>query len=248
LAEAAAAKGEEVEVVLDLDVGQHRTGIALGDAAADLYRWIAGTKGLKPGGLHAYDGHNHQSDVGARQQAVDGFIGAVCAFADRLQKENLPVPRIISGGTGSFPILAAVEDPRLELSPGTTVLHDIGYQTNFADLKFIPAAAVLTRIISCPGTNRLTCDVGYKALGSDPPLERRLRLHEIPDAKPVMHNEEHLVVETSRAAEFEPGDALLAFPWHVCPTVALHQQAYIVAGGKVIDCWPIEGRERVLSV
>ncbi len=248
LAAAAVAASQQIEVVLDLDVGQHRTGVPIGEQAAELYRWIGTTPGLALGGLHAYDGHNHQTDFAARQQAVHSFIREVTTFADRLESSGLKVPRIISGGTGSFPILAANDDPRLELSPGTTVLHDIGYRSTFPDLNFIPAAAVLTRVISCPGPNRLTCDVGYKALASDPPLARRLQIHEVPDAQIVMHNEEHLVFETSGAAEFQPGDPLLAFPWHICPTVALHQQAYVIEGGKLVDVWPIEGRDRMLSI
>src|SRR5438552_813592 len=46
-----------IEVLLDLDVGQHRTGIASGPKAVELYRRLASCKRIKPGGLHAYDGH-----------------------------------------------------------------------------------------------------------------------------------------------------------------------------------------------
>src|SRR6266404_2262980 len=65
LSDAAARSSTRLEVLLDLDVGQHRTGIAPDAHAFDLYRLIAALPALAPGGLHAYDGHIHDSDVAA---------------------------------------------------------------------------------------------------------------------------------------------------------------------------------------
>jgi len=62
LGAAATAAGVTIDVLIDLDVGMHRTGIAPGPAAVALYRRIATTPGLVPGGLHAYDGHLHDAD------------------------------------------------------------------------------------------------------------------------------------------------------------------------------------------
>ena len=72
------------------------------------------------------------------------------------------VPRILCGGTGSFPIFAELSDPAIELSPGTITFHDAGYREIFPDLKFTPAALLLTRVISRPTPNRITLDLGYK--------------------------------------------------------------------------------------
>jgi D-threonine aldolase len=64
----------------------------------------------------------------------------------------------------------------------------------------------------------------------------------------VMHSEEHLVLETERAGEFEVGAVLYGIPWHICPTVALHSHATVVRQGRAIDCWSIEARNRKLTV
>lgn len=240
--------GKTIDVLLDIDSGQHRTGLPAGPQAEELYRLIAGTPGLAPGGLHLYDGQNHQRDLAERTAAVTACWEPAARLRDALVAAGLPVPRIVAGGTGSFPIFAAMTDPALELSPGTVVFHDAGYGEIFPDLKFSPAALVLTRCISRPTEDRVTFDLGYKAIASDPPAGNRLRFPDLPDAKAVLQNEEHLVVETSRAAEFKPGDEMLAIPRHVCPTSALHKQAFVVRGGQVVGRWDVVARDRWLHI
>jgi D-serine deaminase-like pyridoxal phosphate-dependent protein len=248
LAETMKSAGQSVEVLLDVDCGQHRTGLPIGSAARELYRQIARTKGLVPGGLHLYDGHNHQKDLTERRAAVQAIWDPTAEFRDALVAEGLPVPRIVAGGTASFPIFAEIQDPALELSPGTIVFHDWGYSDMFPDLKFTPAAMLLTRVISRPTKERVTLDLGYKAVASDPPAGNRLIFPDLPDAKAVLQNEEHLVIETSQAERYQPGDELLAIPRHICPTSALHKQVYVVSGGKLVGTWAVASRDRMLTV
>src|SRR4051812_2220325 len=72
LGDALASAGKTVSVLVDIDCGQHRTGVPAGPAARKLYQQIAATKGLKAGGLHLYDGHNHQANLDERRAAVMG--------------------------------------------------------------------------------------------------------------------------------------------------------------------------------
>lgn len=248
LGEAFTAAGKSIRVLLDIDTGQHRTGVPLGDAARTLYERIASTRGVIAGGFHLYDGHNHQRDLGERRGAVMGAWKQAAGLRDELVAAGLPVPSLVAGGTGSFPIFAAIDDPTIELSPGTLVFHDWGYSETFPDLKFTPAALLLTRVVSRPTKERVTFDLGYKAVASDPPAGNRLMFPELPDAKAVLQNEEHLVIETSQAERFQPGDELLAIPRHVCPTCAMHQRAYVVSGGKVVGTWEVAARDRVLTI
>lgn len=240
--------GQSIEVLLDIDTGQHRTGVAADERAVQLYGLLADTEGLTPGGLHVYDGQNHQVDLGERTAAVNKVWSAAAGLRDALVAKGLPVPRIVAGGTGSFPIFARIDDPELELSPGTCVFHDAGYSRMFPDLGFTPAAVLLTRVISRPTSDRLTLDLGYKACASDPPAGDRLVFPQLPDARQVLQNEEHLVLETPQADQFEPGDELLAIPRHICPTSALHKQAYVVVAGKLSGAWTVAARDRWLTV
>lgn len=250
LAEAAAAAGRPLGGFLDLDVGQHRTGIPIGDTAASLYERAANTPGLVSDGLHAYDGHHHQESPVERASAAADILGRVLAFRAELERLGLPVPRLVIGGTPTFPFYAARRDvPGLECSPGTHVLHDRGYGFRYPDLTgFTPAAVLLTRAVSRPGPNRVTFDLGNKAVAADPPAANRVFVLDVPEAVIIAHNEEHLVVETPAADRFAPGDVAYALPWHVCPTVALHRDALVAEGGRVVGRWPIAARDRVLTV
>jgi D-serine deaminase-like pyridoxal phosphate-dependent protein len=248
LGAAMTAAGLELDVLVDIDSGQHRTGVPAGPDALALCQRIAATAGLKFGGLHVYDGQNHQRELAERTEAVRRCWEPVADLLTRLDAAGLPTPRVVAGGTGSFPVFAAMSEPRLELSPGTVVFHDFGYRDTFPDLAFVPAALMLTRVISRPTPERVTLDLGYKAVASDPPAGNRLLFPDLPDAKAVLQNEEHLVLETSRAAEFQPGDSILAIPKHICPTSALHKQVYVVSGGQVVGRWDVTARDRWLTI
>lgn len=244
LSVAAAAAGVTLDVLVDLDVGMGRTGIVPGPAAAALYRAIAGSPGLRAGGLHAYDGHLRQSVLAERQAAAQDGIRRVDALRSELLAAGLPVPRVVCGGTPTFPVHAA--RPDVECSPGTCVLWDAGYGGQLPDLDFLPAAVLFTRVISRPGVNRLCLDLGHKAVASEMPPPRAV-FPALPDARAVTHSEEHLVVETSRAAEFPVGTALYAIPWHICPTVALHDRVHAVRDGRVVAEWTVTARARRLE-
>ena len=248
LAAVMAARDRSIQVLIDIDTGQHRTGLPCGETAQALYQMVVETPGLEPGGLHLYDGHNHQTDIAARRSAVLAGWETTREFARGLLDRGLPVPRIVAGGTGSFPVFTEVDDPLLELSPGTCIFHDVGYGQMFPDLQFQPAALLLTRVISRPTVNRVTLDLGYKAVASDPPAEHRVVIPQLPDAEIVLQNEEHLVIETSHAADYAPGDELLAVPRHICPTSALHKQAFLVREGRYVEDWPVAARDRWLTV
>lgn len=248
LSAAMSEANQTIDVLLDIDTGQHRTGLPPGERAIELYGQIVDAAGLNPGGLHLYDGQNHQTPLEERREAVMACWEAVAGLRDQLVAKGFEVPRIVAGGTGSFPIFATIDDPALECSPGTCVFNDFGYGTMFPDMQFRPAARLLTRVISRPTEDRVTVDLGYKAVASDPPAGNRLTFPDLPDAKEVLQNEEHLVLETSRASEFEPGDELLAVPRHICPTSALHKQATVVVDGEVVGEWPIAARDRWLTI
>jgi D-serine deaminase-like pyridoxal phosphate-dependent protein len=247
LADAASGLDRQIPVLVDLDIGMGRTGIDPGEPAAALYALIARLPQLVPDGLHAYDGHINESDPAARRRAVEPGLEKTLALRDRLVKQGLPVPRIVVGGTPTFPIYAGLEVPGVECSPGTVVFHDHNYQSKYPDLPFTPAALLLTRVVSHPRPGRICLDLGHKAVAADP-VGLRARLLDLDDAKPVSHSEEHLVIETSRAEHLALGTPLLAIPAHVCPTVALHRRVYVIDQGRVVDQWEVTARDRMRGI
>jgi D-serine deaminase-like pyridoxal phosphate-dependent protein len=237
--------GLSLDVLLDIDCGMHRSGIAPGPEADTLYRLVSELPGLRAVGLHAYDGHIHDTDLATRRARCEEALTPVLALRDRLRAAGLTVSRLVTGGTPTFPLLAARTD--VECSPGTSVLWDYGYATTLPDLDYLCAAALLTRVTSRPLPNRLCLDLGHKSVGSEMPQPRVVVLG-LEDAKLVGHSEEHLVLETARAADYPPGTALYALPWHICPTVNLHSEVVLVQGGRAVTRWPVAARSRRISL
>lgn len=243
LAAAATAQKHRLRVFIDIDCGQRRTGISPGPDAAALFQQIKSSESLEASGLHVYDGHIHESDLAERREKCERAFAPIELFRRELSGKAPPL--IVAGGTPTFPFHAKREG--VECSPGTNVLWDAGYGRAFRDLDFLPAAWLLARVVSKPGANRLCLDLGHKSVASESPHPRVI-FPALPDAKPVMHNEEHLVLETERAGEFKVGDPFYGVPWHVCPTVALHQEFVVVKDGAAIGAWRVASRDRRIRI
>ena len=245
LSAAAVADRVVLDLFLDLDGGMHRSGIAPGPDAVELYRWLSTRPGLRAAGLHMYDGHVKATDLGARRRAADAAFAHVDAMRQAIAAAGLAVPSVVVGGTPAFPFHA--QRTGVECSPGTTVFWDAGYASTLPDLPFVPAAVLLTRVISRPAADRLCLDLGHKAVAAENP-HPRVVLFGLEDATAVGHSEEHLVLETGRAADFPVGSALYGVPWHVCPTVALYNDAVVVRNGRAEGRWQVAARARRLTI
>jgi D-threonine aldolase len=249
LSQALAAEHHFIDVLIDLNVGMNRTGIPLGEEADRLYTMIAESPGCRTGGFHAYDGHNSAEPLADRISTARANLDKLLMMREKHEAEGRPVPTLVCGGTPAFPAYAAIRDiPGLECSPGTYVLHDLGYGSKFPDLGITPAAVLVTRVVSRPTPNRVTLDIGNKSVAADPPLAKRVYLLDFPEYTIVTHSEEHLVVETDGAAKYQPGDVVYAIPSHICPTVALHREVLVAEENQVVGRWKVTARDRVLTV
>jgi len=239
-----------VPVLIDLNVGMNRTGIMPDDRAIELALKVADSPYLSFDGLHAYDGHIRDENPDERLHSAEIMVHRPWSLLrDRLIERGVAVPRIVLGGTPAFPAHAtlAADEPTAEFSPGTCLLHDAGYATAFPDLPFRIAAALLTRVISRPAPDLLCLDLGHKAVAADP-KGPRVFFPDWPDAQAVVHSEEHLVIRSNLAADTPVGTAVLAIPYHICPTCALHRFAVVARQGKIVDRWEVTARDRVLTI
>jgi D-threonine aldolase len=248
------ALGLTMDVLIDIDSGMHRTGIAADEGAFELAQHIVGSSNLLFSGLHVYDGQNHQSSLQERTAAVAELLKPVQALVAKLKEAGMNVGKMVCGGTPTFPVFAnyafadvdVFSEAEIELSPGTCVLSDFNYGKNYQDMNgFRHALLLLTRVISKTSPNRLTVDLGYKAVASDQPADRRCFFPELPDAKLAQHSEEHLAIETPHANAIEVGQVLYAVPAHVCPTVALHARMHVVRDGMIHGNWKVAARDRL---
>lgn len=248
LSEASAAEGVTVSLLMDVDLGQDRTGVPLTEAAKAYEKW-AGLPGIRMCGLHCYDGHRHESDPAQRFALVKEEDEKVRALKMDLAAKKLDCGLVILGGTPSFPCHVELM-PEDCYSPGTCVLWDFGYDMAYPDLAFVSGAAVLVRVISRRGEDKMTLDLGTKAVASDPAPERA-RLVGFEDAVTVLQNEEHWVVQVPKkeGRKLPPvGTVLFAIPAHVCPTSQLYPEVPVVEKGRVTGYWEVTARNRKLTI
>jgi D-serine deaminase-like pyridoxal phosphate-dependent protein len=234
-----AKAGVSLGIFIDLDAGMHRTGIAPGALVNELMNFIQVSPHLIFRGWHVYDGHIRDSDFEIRKGKVDASLEWLSKFL-----WSNPDLEIVAGGSPTFPVHAL--NPRVNLSPGTCLLWDHGYSQMFPDQKFVPAAVLLIRIISKPTAELLCLDLGHKAVASEMP-HPRVYLPQLGPVEYLSHSEEHLVVRTMKAPDFEVGDVLYGIPMHICPTTALHQELVVIENGKMVDRWKVYARDRRIT-
>jgi len=63
-----------------------------------------------------------------------------------------------------------------------------------------------------------------------------------------VHARVEAVIEIAHAADLPVGTVLSALPWHICPTVALHDRVHVVRDHRIVDEWQVTARARRLSI
>jgi D-serine deaminase-like pyridoxal phosphate-dependent protein len=238
-------QGQSMDAYIDINVGMNRTGIAPDETALALYEGLMQVKGIHFMGLHVYDGQHRQADPAVRETACDEAFQAVYGLINLMESKGYPRPFIIAGGSPSFSIHAKKTDR--DCSPGTNIFWDRGYGLTCPEQDFIPAVHILTRVISLPAANRICLDLGHKAVASENELAKRVYFPEHPELKAVGQSEEHLVMELPPGHGFKPGDTLIGIPYHICPTVALHETLIAIEEENIVGEWKVAARKRKIS-
>lgn len=240
------AEGLQAQVYIDINNGQNRTGAQLNDHTFELYQAIAALKHVQIRGLHIYDGHIRDVKVEDRVAHSDSDFSPVYALLQQIAAAGFPKPEIINGGSPSFFPASLREE--VFCSPGTTLLWDWGYSTFVGEVGVEWAALLLTRVISKPAPGRITTDLGHKSVGSENPLDKRIKFLNLTDYEPVGQNEEHLILTVKDWDAIRIGDVLYGVPYHICPSVALHDVAYVIRDHQWTEIWPVTARTRKITV
>lgn len=235
-----------VRVFVDLNVGMNRTGIAPGREALELYLAAAAADGIDAVGLHAYDGHLRDADFALRKQRCDEAFRPVGILKQQIADATGKTPLMVAGGTPTFPIHAKRDD--VEASPGTFVFWDKSYQQLLAEQPFEFAALVVTRLISQPDEQTVCLDLGHKSIAAENPITNRVFLLNAPGLQPIGHSEEHMVFRVGKGHSYRVGDVFYGVPWHICPTVALYEEAAVCSENTVSETWPILARKRKITL
>jgi D-serine deaminase-like pyridoxal phosphate-dependent protein len=227
-------------------MGMNRTGV-LPDALEAFYLTQSAKRNLRVRGLHCYDGHINDADLQKRQARADAAAQEVWAARAAIKARGVSLDTVVMGGTPTFPCHVGRKD--VYLSPGTLFINDHGYYSKYQDLPFAPAAAILTRVISRPAPGLFTLDLGHKAIGADPQGARGI-IVSLPQAIPVTQSEEHWVFKIEESGVLLPkvGDILFVIPTHICPTVALYDEALFIRDGRVSAVCKTTARNRKITV
>jgi D-serine deaminase-like pyridoxal phosphate-dependent protein len=232
-------------VFIDLNVGMNRTGITPNDALS-LYDKIHALTGIDVVGLHAYDGHIRDSDLSTRKKRCDEVFNQVTELQQQVKNKFGTDLTIVIGGTPSY----SVHSTRSvgECSPGTFIYWDKGYGDMLKEQMFSFAALVVSRVISKPSQDVICVDLGHKSIAPENPLTQRVYFFNGPNLTPVGHSEEHMVFKVAHGRSYEVGDVLYGVPFHICPTVALHDRAAVVENNKVTGYWNNVSRNRKITI
>ncbi|WP_088339688.1 D-TA family PLP-dependent enzyme [Robiginitalea sediminis] len=241
----AGARGTAVRLFLDLNVGMNRTGIIPGQEAEALYAELCGMDAVEPGGLHIYDGHLRDPLLEDRKAACDAAFAPVEEMKEHLEARGLPVPSVIAGGSPSFPVHCQRDG--VDLSPGTTLLWDARYGEFFRDMEFLPAAVLLTRVVSHPAPGTWCLDLGHKAIAPEMDFPR-VHLMGLEACRQTGQSEEHLVLTCPENSTLQVGQEVYGIPIHVCPTVAKYPRLLTVSEGRVTGSWKVAARDYQLNI
>lgn len=235
--------GLRANVFVDVNSGMNRTG-AGATRAMSVIDAVLASAGLHLKGIHVYDGHIKERDRATRQQQSDSAFALVEKIISYAENASGGKMTVVAGGSPTFVTHLHRE---VECSPGTFVFWDWGYQLMLSEEPFQIAALVITRVISIVDEHTITTDLGYKAIASESPMPR-VHFLNAPGLKQIMQSEEHLTLHVDDSSKFTPGDVLYGAPLHICPTVALYDEALVCEDNRIIDAWKVTARNRRITL
>jgi D-serine deaminase-like pyridoxal phosphate-dependent protein len=247
----AAERGLTIRVLIELDTGLRRLGVAPGDEAVDLAERVAALPGLELTGVFTHEGHVYGQgrDAAERERLTLEACSAAVETALEIRRLGIDAPVVSVGSAGTFRF--AIHCPGVtEVRPGTYVFNDRSQLAQGAAGGEDVAAFIVTTVVGRPTADRVVVDAGSKVLASDrmlvpdPPLSfGAVWGHD--DWLVARLSEEHGVIEVPPDAEVRIGDRVAIVPNHVCPTINLASFVTVVEGGDVVDRCPVAARGMV---
>jgi len=237
LSDAMRAAGLVLDVLVDVNVGQDRTGV-LPDGAAELAACVGSLPGLRLRGIQAYEGHLQHIYVEAERRAEwRACADRMIAAREAIVRHGLPVEIVSTAGTGTCAFAAELPEVT-ELQAGSYPFMDCDY-ARVEGLPYESSLTVLSSVVSRQRGDTAVIDAGWKALSTDsgmPVVKGRPELEYAPKG------DEHGGV---KGARFVPGERIELVPSHCDTTVNLYDRYVCVRKGVVEAVWPIAARGRI---
>jgi D-serine deaminase-like pyridoxal phosphate-dependent protein len=240
LDDAAAAFQVRPRVVIEVDSGMKRCGVAPGDATVELARFVAASPNLRFAGLMAWEGHTvSMDDHDVRREEIARAIGRLTAAADTVREAGLPVEIVSCGGSGTY-LHAAPQPGITEVQAGGATMGDGLYRELGSPVE--PALTLLATVTSRPVADRIVVDAGRRAID---PSQRAPTVRDVDGVQAIRFSAEHGVISLDRPAEWpRVGDRLVLEVNYTDQAVHLHESLFGVRDGMVEAVWPVACRGR----
>ena len=235
---AASEKGVRLRVLIEIDIGMGRCGVAPGKNALSLAHEIISSSSLRFEGLMGYEGHAVMiSDPVERKRTAEKAMALLVTTASVIRESGIPVRVVSGGGTGTYAISGQYPGVT-DIQAGSYLTMDSQYHENVGIKEFNYALTLITTVIHINGDRAIT-DAGMKSLSAD-------------FGMPIVINpagwgvsnlaEEHGFLKQSGGSRLRSGDKVEIVPSHGCTTINLHDVFHVVRNGKLEAIWPISGR------
>jgi D-threonine aldolase len=245
-AQAGKEAGVEVPLVIEVDIGMARAGVAPGGPAVALAQRIAATDGVRLAGIMGYEGHTlTEWPMDAKRAAVEASVARLVETARAIEAAGVPVPIVSAGGSGSFMITAAVPGIT-ELPAGGACLMDRFYaeECHLDQLGFEHALTVAASIAARPAPDRAIADAGFKTMSQR--NEVKPRPVDLPDVEVLYLSAEHANLRLGPGApDLRIGDRITFIPEYSDTTTFLHDAFVAHRNGRVEGLIPLVARGRL---
>ena len=244
---AVAKRDRRIDVYVEVNTGGNRAGALAGDEAVALAQDLDRIAGLHVVGIMTHEGHANSAEPDTLRQTALAAGHAMVETADRLRGHGLDI-RTVSVGSTPAALFTPTVPGITEMRPGTYVFND---NSEFRHGRVGPANCalrILATVVSRPAPDRALVDSGSKTLAMDPsrshPGHGYILGHA--DATITKLSEEHGFVHVPEGMRgLEVGDRVEIIPNHVCPTVNLQDELFVVRDGDLIDRWTVAARGKV---
>lgn len=241
LGRCAVERGMEVPVLVEVNVGQERTGVEPGQPAVSLARCCAESRGVRFAGLQGYEGHlQHIVDARERRQLAQQAFDKLRMTREAIESIGLRVGWITTAGTGTYQC-AMEHGVATEVQPGSYVVMDANY-VRVGGVPFENALFVIAGVVSVNRPAQVIVDAGWKSLSTEDGMPA---VHDAPEAMYEPAGDEHGRVKGFNK-RLRPGDHIWIVPSHCDTTINLHDHYVLFRDdGRVEGELPIAGRGRV---
>jgi len=243
---------KQAVVLIEIEVGEQRSGVIEEAAFVELINHLKKCNNIYLKGVFSHDGHSYAAENAEACREIHlKAQERTLRFAQLAAEAGFHLETVSIGSTPSmmhdFPILDGVT----EIRPGTYIFMDASQGNAYGSLEH-NAATVLTTVISLPTPERVITDVGAKGLTAQTRNKGFTATKGLGLIKGwpgvsihAVYDEHAIIYDKEFHDSIGVGDKEEIIPNHICPVVNLHETAYIVSGGEVIDEIPVDCRGKL---